>query len=85
MLVEQCALMHIFRKQPGCVLIGACALIRMNTIFSLPEYMIHKKLSWPGVCLSILVALETRRVTTIQDGYPATEITVGYRTVHKPS
>ena len=29
MLVEQCALMHIFfRKRPGCVLIGVLSLIR---------------------------------------------------------
>ena len=30
MLVEQCALMHIF------LLVGACALIRMNTVFLTP-------------------------------------------------
>ena len=27
-----CAYAHVFRKRPGCALIGACALIRMNTI-----------------------------------------------------
>ena len=32
MLVEQYALMHVFRKRQGCVLIGACVLIRMNTV-----------------------------------------------------
>ena len=33
MIVEHCVLMHIFfRKQPGCALIGACALIRTNTV-----------------------------------------------------
>ena len=32
MLVEKCAFMHIFGKRPGCALIGACALIRTNTV-----------------------------------------------------
>ena len=27
-----CVYAHDFRKQPGCALIGACALIRMNTV-----------------------------------------------------
>ena len=27
-----CAYAHIFRKRRGCALIGACALIRMNTV-----------------------------------------------------
>ena len=27
-----CAYAHIFRKRPGCALIGACALIRTNTV-----------------------------------------------------
>ena len=27
-----CAYDHVFRKQPGCVLIGACALIRTNMV-----------------------------------------------------
>ena len=31
--VEHCALIHSFRKRPGCALIGACALIRINTVF----------------------------------------------------
>ena len=35
MHVEQCALMQVFRKGPGCVLIGACVLIRTNTVFVL--------------------------------------------------
>ena len=37
MLVEQCALTYayVFGKRPGCVLIGACALIRTNTVFFL--------------------------------------------------
>ena len=26
-----CAYAHVFRKRPGCALIGACALIRTNT------------------------------------------------------
>ena len=36
MLVEQCALMHInfvFLKQPVCVFLLACVLLRMNTVF----------------------------------------------------
>ena len=33
-LVEQCP--HDFGKQPGCVLIGECGLIRMNTV-QVPE------------------------------------------------
>ena len=32
MLVEQCALMHVFGKQPGCAIIGAWALIRTNKV-----------------------------------------------------
>ena len=33
MLVEQCAGTHIFfRKRRGCALIGACAVIRTNTV-----------------------------------------------------
>ena len=32
MLDEQCALMRVFQKRPGCALIGACALIRANTV-----------------------------------------------------
>ena len=32
MLVEQGALMHIFRKRPGFTLIGACVQIRTNTV-----------------------------------------------------
>ena len=34
LLVEKCALMHMFffQKRPGCVLIGACALIGINTV-----------------------------------------------------
>ena len=28
-----CAYVHAFRKRPGCALIGACALIRTNTVF----------------------------------------------------
>ena len=32
MLVEQCALTHIFRKRRGCALIGACVVIRTNTV-----------------------------------------------------
>ena len=31
MLVKQCA--HVFQKLPGCALIEACALIRMNMVF----------------------------------------------------
>ena len=27
-----CAYAHVFRKRPGCALIRACALIRMNTV-----------------------------------------------------
>ena len=27
-----CAYAHAFRKRPGCALIGACALIRTNTV-----------------------------------------------------
>ena len=27
-----CAHAHLFRKRPGCALIGACALIRTNTV-----------------------------------------------------
>ena len=27
-----CAYACVFRKRPGCALIGACALIRMNTV-----------------------------------------------------
>ena len=30
-----CAYDHVFRKRSGCVLIGACALIRMNTVLPL--------------------------------------------------
>ena len=33
MLVQQCALVHIFLKQQGCALIGACVLIRMSMVF----------------------------------------------------
>ena len=33
MLVEHCALIHGFRKQSWCALVGACALIRTNTVF----------------------------------------------------
>ena len=29
-----CAKAHIFHKRPGCALIGACALIRMNMVCS---------------------------------------------------
>ena len=32
MQVEQCVLMHVFWKQTGCVLIGACALFRTSTV-----------------------------------------------------
>ena len=32
MLVEHCALMRIFQKAPGYALIGACVLIRTNTV-----------------------------------------------------
>ena len=32
LLVEKCALMHVFQKRPGCALTGACALIRTNTV-----------------------------------------------------
>ena len=28
-----CAYARVFRKQPGCVPIGACALIRTNMVF----------------------------------------------------
>ena len=35
-----CAYAHIFRKRPGYALIGACALIRTNTVFDHPL--------WPG-------------------------------------
>ena len=28
-----CAFAHIFRERLGCALIGACALIRMNTVY----------------------------------------------------
>ena len=34
MLVEVCALMHIFQKCPRCSPIGAWALIRMNTVIT---------------------------------------------------
>ena len=27
-----CKIPHVVRKRPGCVLVGACALIRMNTV-----------------------------------------------------
>ena len=27
-----CAYAHVFQKRPGCALIGACALIRTNTV-----------------------------------------------------
>ena len=33
MLVEQCALTHIFSEKTGCALIGAFALIRMNMVY----------------------------------------------------
>ena len=33
MLIKQCAFMHVFRKHQGCALIGACALIRTNTVY----------------------------------------------------
>ena len=36
MLDEQCAYMFfvvVFRKRPGCALIGACALIKTNAVF----------------------------------------------------
>ena len=32
MLVEKCALLYLFSKQPGTALIGACALIRTKTV-----------------------------------------------------
>ena len=36
MLVKQCALMNMFfRNLSGCALIGACALIRTNTVIAL--------------------------------------------------
>ena len=35
MLVEQCALMQVFGKQPGCELIGECVLIRTNAVTDL--------------------------------------------------
>ena len=28
-----CAYARVFRKRPGCALIGACALIRTNTVY----------------------------------------------------
>ena len=28
-----CACAQLFQKQPGCALIGACALIRTNTVY----------------------------------------------------
>ena len=28
-----CAYAHVFRKRPGCGLIGACAIIRTKTVF----------------------------------------------------
>ena len=28
-----CAYVYVFRKRPGCALIGACALIRMDMVF----------------------------------------------------
>ena len=28
-----CAYVYDFQKRPGCALIGACALIRTNTVF----------------------------------------------------
>ena len=28
-----CAYAHVFWKQPGCAVIGACALIRMNMVY----------------------------------------------------
>ena len=33
-----CAFAYVFQKIPGCALIGACALIRKNTVFG-----IHRK------------------------------------------
>ena len=33
-----CAFAYVFQKIPGCALIGACALIRTNTVFG-----IHRK------------------------------------------
>ena len=49
MLDEQCALMRVFRKRPGCVLIGACALIRTNTVIALDV------LFWLAFLLSICI------------------------------
>ena len=36
-----CAYAHVFRKRSGCALIGACALIRTNTVNKLLS-MRHK-------------------------------------------
>ena len=32
-----CAYAHAFQKRPGCALLGACALIRMNTVYGTIE------------------------------------------------
>ena len=38
-----CAYAHVFRKRPGCALIGACALIRMNTIRQIHQENMSQK------------------------------------------
>ena len=45
-----CAYAHDFRKRPGCVLIGACALIRTNTVIlscNALYYNYVMKTKWP--------------------------------------
>ena len=39
-----CACAHVFRKRPGCALIGTCALIRTKTVFLHQLHRKHKEL-----------------------------------------
>ena len=37
-----CAYAHVYQKQPGCALIGACALIRTNMVGTYTMKTYHK-------------------------------------------
>ena len=53
-----CAYAYVFRKRPGCALIGACVLIRTNTVFFCLQFLMG---TLKLVCLCISVGSQQLR------------------------
>ena len=72
MLLVQCALMHVFRKQLGCALTGAYALIRTNTVYGTTtsitylrnfRFPISTDMALSVMCLNTVVVRDSTLVT----------------------